>query len=123
MYRISVALNSQGKQLEAWSYIKRAYAITPQDKAISELYTTLKSVKEQHQQKQKPETKSQKVEPEQAKDEELEKDNNKDNADSSDEDERAKSLKSGFKFTTDDRQTKQRQKEEVKIEEEKVSTS
>lgn len=121
LYRISVALNSQGKQLEAWSYIKRAYAITPQDKAISDLHSTLKTVKEQHQQKQKSDVK--KEEPEQSKDEELKKDESKNDDDSSDEDERAKSLKSGFKFTSDEKQTTQKPKQEVKIEEEKVPAS
>jgi tetratricopeptide (TPR) repeat protein len=121
LYRISVALNSQGKQLEAWSYIKRAYAITPQDKAISDLHSTLKTVKEQHQQKQKSEAK--KEESEQSKDEEPKADEGKNDDDSSDEDERAKSLKSGFKFTSDEKQTTHKPKQEVKIEEEKVPAS
>lgn len=51
LYRISVALDKQNHQLEAWSYIKRAYNITPADKAISELYNTLQKVKDDHQKK------------------------------------------------------------------------
>ena len=128
LYRISVALNSQGNQLEAWSYIKRAYNSCPNDKAILELYNKLKEVKEAHQKK----TKEEKMKKEQdSKVEEIDEQNTtnknseskqEDPNDSSDEDERAKSLKSGFKFSSEPKESKPNKTEEndVKIEEEKT---
>lgn len=58
-----MALDTKNNQLEAWSYIKRAYKIDPNDNAIESLYGTLKLVKDKNNKereeklnKNKPET-------------------------------------------------------------------
>jgi hypothetical protein len=46
LYRISVALDSQTKPLEAWAYIKRAQGIDSKDKDISGLYSKVKTLRD-----------------------------------------------------------------------------
>jgi len=51
LYRISTALNSQKKELDAWGYIKKAYRLCSDDKPITELYNILKLYKDEHDRK------------------------------------------------------------------------
>ena len=112
LYRISVALNSQKKELEAWGYIKKAYRLCPNDKPITELYNTLKIVKDEHDRKRNEDSKQK---------DESNDNNAQDNNDSSEEDEKSKSLKSAFKFSSKNKSKPDEKKDdEVEIEEEKV---
>jgi len=107
LYRISMALNIQNNQLEAWSYIKRAYKINPSDKAIKELYETLKVVKDE-----KDKEKESKLKQNESKDEkkhEINEDNDSKIMKEKDEviekevvSEKAKKLRSAFKFSTEE---------------------
>lgn len=118
LYRISLALNSQKKELEAWGYIKKAYRLSPADKQITDLYNILKLVKDEHDRKRNEQVKQE------AKASNQNSSKNNDSQiiddDSSEEDERSKSLKSGFNFSTNQKQKKKSDDEEIKIEEEKI---
>jgi hypothetical protein len=109
LYRISIALNSQEHKLEAWPYIKRAYKDSPNDKAIAELYSSLKQFKDDNDKKNKKEQEK--------------KDESKDE-DTKNESKKAKILKSAFKFNKEKEPESPKHdsdQEEVKIEEEKVA--
>lgn len=109
LYRLSIALNSQEHQLEAWPYIKRAYKQSPNDKAIAGLYSSLKQFKEDHDKKIQ---KEKEVKKEKSQGDEIKNESKK-----------AKILKSAFKFNKEKEpeSPKHDSDEEVKIEEEKVA--
>ncbi|CAI2365404.1 unnamed protein product [Moneuplotes crassus] len=130
LYRISLGLKSQNNGLEAWSYIKRAYKIDPNDQNIKKLHSELKPIKDEfdakfkkeQQEKQKPQEQEPKMKtPEEKKAEE------EGSKESDPKIKRAKVLKSSMKFTKDDEEERPKEyvqskthHEEVKIEEEKV---
>jgi tetratricopeptide (TPR) repeat protein len=115
LYRLSMALNSQEHQLEAWPYIKKAYKQAPGDKAIGELYDTLKKFKDAHDAQNKKASGKEET----GKDG-VDQDNKNDSK-------KAKLLRSAFKFNQEkEREPESHERdsdqEDVKIEEEKVPT-
>jgi tetratricopeptide (TPR) repeat protein len=111
LYRLSMALNSQEHQLEAWPYIKKAYKQAPGDKAIGELYDTLKKFKDAHDAQNKKTSGK-----EETKKDSVDQDNKN-------ESKKAKILRSAFKFNQEKEPEsieRDSDQEDVKIEEEKV---